>query len=99
MVYINDFSNDFSNKTIKNIIRKYIPHETIICDDRSPPWINKNIKELIHEKNQAYRSNHSNKNNIFFVRLFDLLQLELNSVIGKLKPITTLSYLKNFQIP
>ena len=25
------------NKTIKNIIRNYIPHETITCDDRDPP--------------------------------------------------------------
>ena len=41
------------NKTIKNIIRNYIPHETITCDDRDPPCINKDIKELIHDKNQA----------------------------------------------
>ena len=61
--------------------------------------MNKNIKELIHEKNQAYRSNHPNKNNIFSVRLFDLLQLKLNSLIETLKPTTTLSYLKNYQIP
>ena len=32
------------NKTIKNIMSNYVPHETIICDDRDPPWINKNIK-------------------------------------------------------
>ena len=25
------------NKTIKNIICNYIPHETIICNDRDPP--------------------------------------------------------------
>ena len=39
----------------------------IICDDRDPPWINKDIKELIHEKNQAYKSYRQNKNNIFSV--------------------------------
>ena len=35
------------NKTIKNIMSKYIPYETIICDDRDPPWINKDIKVQI----------------------------------------------------
>ena len=29
------------NKTIKNIVSNYIPHETIVCNDRDPPWINK----------------------------------------------------------
>ena len=38
------------NKTIKNIMSNYIPHETIICDDRDPPWINKDIKQLILDK-------------------------------------------------
>ena len=44
------------NKTIKNIMSNYIPHETIICDDRDPPWINKDIKQLILDKNHAYKS-------------------------------------------
>ena len=39
------------NNTIKKIILNNLPHETITCDDRDPPWINKNIKKLIHEKN------------------------------------------------
>ena len=86
------------NKTIKNIIRKHIPHETITCDDRGPPWINKDVKELIHEKNQDYRSNHPNKNNISSVHQFDLLQLKLNSLLEKSKSTTTLGYLKNYQI-
>ena len=30
---VNEKVNLF-NKTIKNIIRNYIPHETITCDDR-----------------------------------------------------------------
>ena len=33
------------NKTIKNILSNYIPHEKITFDD--PPWFNKNIKQLI----------------------------------------------------
>ena len=45
-----------SNKTIKNIILNDIPHETTTWDDRNPPWINKDVKEPIHDKNQAYNS-------------------------------------------
>ena len=35
-VDVNEKVNLFS-KTIKNIIRNYIPHETVTCDDRNPP--------------------------------------------------------------
>ena len=38
------------NKTVKNIISNYIPRETVIFDDRDPPWINKNVKQLMLEK-------------------------------------------------
>ena len=69
------------NKTIKNIIRSYIPHETITFDDRNPPWINNDIKELI----QAYKSYRQNKNNIFSVHRFELLQSKLNSLVEKSK--------------
>ena len=41
------------NKTIKNILSNYIPHETIICDDKDPPWFNKNIKQLLQEKSNT----------------------------------------------
>ena len=33
----------FLTKTLLNIIQNFIPHETIVCDDRDPPWINKEI--------------------------------------------------------
>ena len=45
-VDVNEKVNLFS-KTIKSIIRNYIPHETVTCDDRDPPWVNSDIKELI----------------------------------------------------
>ena len=31
------------NQTIKNILCNFIPHETVTCDDRDPPWINSKI--------------------------------------------------------
>ena len=43
------------NKTIKNVLSNYIPHETITCDDREPPWINSKIKQLIQEIYNTYR--------------------------------------------
>ena len=44
------------NKTIKNIIQNDIVHETITYDDRDLTWINKDMKELIHDKSLAYKS-------------------------------------------
>ena len=73
------------NRTIKNIIRNYIPYETITCDDRDPRWLNKDIKELIHEKNQGCKSYRQNKNKMFSVHQFELLQSKLNSLIEKSK--------------
>ena len=43
------------NRTIKNILHNFIPHEVITCDDRDPPWINSSIKRLIQDKNEIYR--------------------------------------------
>ena len=43
------------NNIIKNILSNYIPHKTITCDDRDPPWINNKIKQLIQEINNTYR--------------------------------------------
>ena len=40
----------------ENFTLRVIPHETIICDDRDPPWINKEIKKLMLEKNLAFKS-------------------------------------------
>ena len=55
------------NRTIKNILRNLIPHETTICDDGDPPWINSSITRLIQDKNEAYKHfKRSNNNNQCF---------------------------------
>ena len=51
------------NKTIKNTFSNFIPHEAVTCDDRDPPWINNNIKQLIQNKNDTYRSYITNDKN------------------------------------
>ena len=82
---VNEKVNLF-NKTIKNITRtKLYSYETTTCDDRDPPWTNKDIKKLILDKNQPYKSYRQNKNNIFFVHQFEFLQSKLNSLIEKSK--------------
>ena len=40
---------------VKNIIFNYIPHAKVTFDDRDPPWINKNAKQLNLEKNGMYK--------------------------------------------
>ena len=44
------------NDTILNIISNFMPNETIICDDRDPPWINSKIKKVINEKIKSIRN-------------------------------------------
>ena len=37
-------------QTFHNIISHYSSHETIICDDRNPPWMDDKIKKIILHK-------------------------------------------------
>ena len=43
------------NNTINNVLRNFILHETITCDNKKPPWFNKNIINLI--KNKSFSTN------------------------------------------
>ena len=49
---VNDMFHLF-NRTIKNILHNFIPHEMITCDDRVPPWIS--TRRLIQNKKEAYK--------------------------------------------
>ena len=83
------------NRTIKNILSNYIPHETIICDDKDPPWFNNNIKQLIQEKNNTYKSHIlSDKNPQFFERVKSLQNQVKCSIEGS-KKIIICGYPKN----
>ena len=63
----------------------YIPHETITCDRRDPPWINKDIKQLILDKNHAYKSYIRNDKSLQFFNQFQFLQTKLSSLIEESK--------------
>ena len=62
------------NRTIKDILRNFIPHETMTCDDRDPPWINSSIRHLIQEKNEAYKHFKRRNNNNQYFENFQSLQ-------------------------
>ena len=66
---------DLFNKNIKNIIRNYIPHETITCDDRGAS------KDI----NPPFKSYCQNKKDIFSVHQFKLVQSMVKSLIEKSK--------------
>ena len=72
------------NKIIKDM-SNYIPRETITCDDRDPPWINKDIKQLIFDKNHAYKSYICNDKSLQLFNQFHFLQTKLSSLIKESK--------------
>ena len=68
-----------------NIIQNFIPHETITCDEGDPPWINKEIKKLMLEKNLAFKSYCYSNKSMFFFEKFKALQYQLNMSIEESK--------------
>ena len=68
------------NRTVKNILSHYIPHKSVTRDDRNPPWINKNVSQLILEKNQVYKSFLRSNKFLQLLNQFQFLQMKLNSL-------------------
>ena len=73
------------NNTILNMISNFIPHETIICDDRDPPWINSKIKKIIHEKNKEHKKYINTKSNCLLPQNINILQDQIKTLIDILK--------------
>ena len=46
---------EFFNKTLLNIFHNYMTKKFILCDDKDTPWINEEIKSLIHRKISLYQ--------------------------------------------
>ena len=38
------------DKTIMNIFENFVLHETFTCNDKDPPWMNKQIKTLAEKR-------------------------------------------------
>ena len=81
---VNEMVNIF-NETISNVLNNYIPHETIICNDQDPPWINNKVKKAIQEKNQHFSIVKSNINNGTLLKKLQCLQNKLNDLIDTAK--------------
>ena len=43
------------NKTLLNIFHNFVPDKIISCDDKDPPWMNDEIKNLIKRKNWLFQ--------------------------------------------
>ena len=61
---VNEKVSIFSS-TILNILNNFIPHETIVCDDKDTPWFNRTIKSLIQEKKKTHSINTAKTKIIF----------------------------------
>ena len=73
------------NQTIMNILCNFIPHETILFDDRDLPGLNKKIKKLIHGREIIFNCfRWSKKDKQLLDRLKDL-QTQLNFTFEKSK--------------
>ena len=75
-------------KTIRNVISNFIPHETLICDDKDPPWFNSRIKALLNDKNKVFSSHRRNNTNPQLLKKLNSLQDRLNILISKLSLFT-----------
>ena len=73
------------NNTINNVLLNFILHETITCDDKKPPWFNKNIINLIKNKNIFYRSHTTNENSTDEKEAIKAIQNNLISTIENAK--------------
>ena len=63
-------------------MQNLVPNETIICDDRDPPWMNKEIKQLNRKTNFKNDSFEVIK---LYINQFESLQDELGFLIEKSK--------------
>ena len=73
------------NNTINNLLSNFIPHETITCDDKKPPWFNKNIINLFKNKNIFYKSHTANENSTDKKGVIKAFQNKLTSPIENTK--------------
>ena len=82
--HVNDMDNIF-NETTSNVLKNYIPHETIICDDQDPPWINNKVKKAMQENYQLFSKVKSNSSNGTLLKKLQCLQNKLNDLINTAK--------------
>ena len=70
------------NETITNIFENFIPHETVTCNDKDPPWMKKQIKTLITDKSALYKRMKRRMVNSKLLDKLDALQAKLQSSVN-----------------
>ena len=55
----------------RTILNNFIPHETIVCVDKGPPWFNIRIKNLIQEGSSLLETFRINNNNVEMITLLN----------------------------
>ena len=82
-------------ETIANIMSNFIPDETMTFDNRDPPWLNENIKNMINYKNAIYTKliHHNDSHLKLHLRFFqDLLTQKLKKRKGSDLKMYLISY-------
>ena len=70
---------DIFKSTILNIntLSNFILHELIICDNRDPPWFNKNLKISIQEKKATFKNYCNSSSSIDLKSCFEMSLYQL----------------------
>ena len=74
------------NESIMKIMSNFIPNETMIFDDRDPPRLNKNTKNMINYKNAIYKKliHHNDSHLKLYLRYFqDLIHTKIEQAKRK----------------
>ena len=66
-------------------LRNFIPHETIVCDDKDPPWYNERIKSLMQEGTLFPETFRKNRNNVEIITCLNNLNDRLALLVNTAK--------------
>ena len=78
-------------KTLLNITENFIPSKAFFCDDGNLPWINMEIKELMVEKNLAFRSYCCSNRKMFLFENLTPYRIDRTNQLKNKKKTTTLN--------
>ena len=73
------------NKSVLNVLSNFVPHETILCNDRDPLWFNSQVESLLHARNKVFKNYRKEKSNFQLLNKLYFFQERLNGLITKSK--------------
>ena len=90
------------DENVLNIIHNFIPHQTVIFDNRNPSWITSPIKKAINDENLVFKRFVKNKGSVSNnsnLKKFNFLQKNLSSLIETSKQEYFSKIAKNLSDP